>query len=125
MHIFAVSRANVETVVPGQLLFVSANGESYARENFPVDGAIISRALVQLADDRGLLVFADDGQIWPFSFEMAQKVINLFAPRHVHTSRLHELPPRDQAALFEMTLQRALEAEPQITYIFARAKFER
>lgn len=125
MHVFAVSADKHNCGVPGQLAFVKADGHTFMRENFPVDGAIVSRALVQLLDDRGLLVFADDGQVWPFSFDMAQKIVDSFAPRYSHTRNVDQLPARDQAALFELSLQRALEVQPDLKHVFTSAKFAR
>lgn len=54
---------------------------------------------------------------------MAQKVVDLFAPRYSHTRHLAKLPARDQANFFEISLQKALEVEPDLRHIFASAKF--
>ena len=123
MHVFAVSADAHAGSVPGQLAFVKADGQTFMREHFPVDAAIVSRALVQLPNDQGLIIFAENGQVWPFSFSMAQKVVDLFAPRYSHTRHLAKLPARDQANFFEISLQKALEVEPDLRHIFASAKF--
>ncbi len=125
MIIFAVSPDIDHCGVPAQIAFVSADGQIYPREQFPVDSAIVARALVQLPDIRGLLVFTDDGQSWPFSLVMAQKLVDFFAPKYTHTRHLNALPPKEQAELFELTLNRALELETDMSHIFASCKFSR
>ncbi len=123
MHIFAVAPSSDSRHVPGQIVFALANGTTYPRENFPVDATIVSRALVQLPGETGLIVFADDGNAWPFCHAMAQRIVDAFAPRHMHTDDMSRLPLRDQAGLFEFSLQRAMETEPLLPVIFASAKF--
>lgn len=107
------------------LQFVETSGAVHSHEYSQTVNTTFSRLIVQLPKSGGLIVFADDGQAWPFSYEMAQRIVTAFAPRHMAAMPIEELPKRDQASLFEAAVERALEAEPSMPALFAAAKFAR
>ena len=101
-----------------------ANGTVYMREHLPVDSTIVSRALVELPDHHGLIAVLDDGRAWPFRIEMAQKIIDVFAPHQMPTMDLNGLLACDQARLFESALRCALETELSMTHIVSSANLD-
>ena len=63
MHIFAASANSHAGGFPNHLTFVRADDQTFMREHFPVDAAIVSGALVQLPNDQGLKIFAKNGLV--------------------------------------------------------------
>ena len=63
MHIFAASANAHAGGVPDHLTFVRADDQTFMREHFPVDAAIVSGALVRLPNNQALKIFAKNGLV--------------------------------------------------------------